>query len=69
MSILLKEKRTATVIANSYCEMFVLSEERYNHVLQNYPELRNVIKKMASEASEKLQLLFLMVLYFKEKMF
>lgn len=54
MSILLKEKRTATVVAISYCEMFVLSEKGYKKVLQNYPELRDAIKKMSSEASEKL---------------
>lgn len=53
MSILLKEKRTASVVATTYCEMFVLSEESYNQMQQNYPELRDAMKKMSSEASEK----------------
>ena len=53
MSILLKEKRTASVVAITYCEMFELSEESYNQMQQNYPELRNAMKKMSSEASEK----------------
>jgi hypothetical protein len=59
MSILLKERRTASVVAAGYCEMFVLSEEAYNQVQQGYPELRDVMKKMSSEASEKLAALML----------
>jgi len=53
MSILLKEKRTASVVATTYCEMFELSEETYDQVQQSYPELRDAMKKMSSEASEK----------------
>ena len=53
MSILLKEKRTASVVATTYCEMFELSEEPYDQVQRSYPELRDAMKKMSSEASGK----------------
>jgi hypothetical protein len=59
MSMLLKEKRTASVVATTYCETFELSEDAYSQMQQNYPELRDAMKKMSSEASEKLAALML----------
>jgi len=53
MSMLLKEQRTASVVATTYCETFELSESAYSQVQQSYPELRDAMKKMSSEASEK----------------
>ncbi len=59
MSMILGEKRTAAVTATTYCEVFVLTEQTFALIRKDYPELRDVMKKMSSEASEKLASLML----------
>jgi Ion transport protein/Cyclic nucleotide-binding domain len=59
MSILLGERRTASVVATTYCEIFELSKRSYDEVAQRHPELKEIMKKMSSEASEKLANLIL----------
>ncbi|MHC4872245.1 MAG: ion transporter [Planctomycetota bacterium] len=59
MSLVLKEKRTACAVAKTYSEIFVLTQKDFNLIRDDYPELREVIKKMSSEASEKLAALML----------
>ncbi len=54
VSMLFKEKRTASVVANTYCEIFVLTADAFESIRSDYPELRDVMKKMSSEGSEKL---------------
>ena len=54
MSLILGEKRSASVKATTYCEIFVLTEKAFDDTRRDYPELRDVMKKTASEASEKL---------------
>jgi hypothetical protein len=53
LSLILKEKRTASVRALSYCEVFVLSKKEFNHIKAEYPEFREVLKQVSSEKTEK----------------
>ena len=50
----LLERRTASARTSSYCEVFVLPEEAFSRIRKDYPEMRDVLKKMSSERSEKL---------------
>ena len=52
--MILKEKRTASVRAVDYCEIFVLTEQTFNQLKLDYPEMREVMKKMSSEKSDKI---------------
>jgi hypothetical protein len=54
VSMLFKEKRTASAVTSSYCEIFVLTVDTFESIRSDYPELREVMKKMSSEASKKL---------------
>lgn len=53
LSLLLGERRTASVKALSYCEVFVLEERRFNEIRKEYPEFREVLKKMSSEKTDR----------------
>jgi hypothetical protein len=53
LSLILKEKRTASVKAMTYCEIFVLTKKEFNHIKSEYPEFRDVLKKVSSEKTEK----------------
>ena len=46
--------RTASVRTISYCDIFVLTEKDFNHIKSKYPEFKEVLKKSASEKSEKM---------------
>ncbi len=52
MTLIMNEKRTASVVATDYCEVFVLTEDTFLKVKKDYPELTEVIKKMSMEASD-----------------
>jgi len=54
MTFILKEKRTASVTALTYCEMFILTRDEFNRIKDNYPEITDVLKKAASEKTEKI---------------
>jgi hypothetical protein len=53
LSLILKERRTASVRALTYCEIFVLGQKDFNHIRAEYPELREVLKQVSSEKTEK----------------
>lgn len=59
LSLILKEKRTASVKTVTYCEIFVLSENDFNRFKNGYPEFKQVLKKVSQERSEKFTELFL----------
>jgi voltage-gated potassium channel len=53
LSLILKEKRTASVKALTYCEVFILTTTEFNRIRNEYPEFREVLKKVSSEKTEK----------------
>ena len=53
LSLILREKRTASVRALTYCEIFELGKADFNHIKDEYPEFRDVLTKMSSEKTEK----------------
>ena len=53
LSLILKERRTASVRALTYCEIFILTQKEFNHIKAEYPELREVLKQVSSEKTEK----------------
>ena len=54
LSLMLGEKRTASVTASTYCDVFILEHEDFNRIKREYSELREVLKKVSSEKSEKM---------------
>ncbi|MFC1712927.1 ion transporter [Candidatus Poribacteria bacterium] len=59
LSLLLGEKRTASVRTLTYCDIFILTKDDFDRIRNEYPEFREVIKKMSSERTEKTAELFL----------
>ena len=59
VSLLLKEKRTASVRTLSYCEIFILEQKDFIRIRNEYPEFKETIKKMSAEKSEKTSSLIL----------
>jgi CRP-like cAMP-binding protein len=53
MSLIFKERRTATVKAQTYCEIFILGGDDFNQIKKEHAEFKEVLKKMASADSEK----------------
>jgi len=53
LSIMLGEKRTASVRTTGFCETFVLYSEEFFRIKDEYPEFMEVMKKMSSEKTEK----------------
>jgi hypothetical protein len=56
---MLGEKRTASVRATTYCDVFVLERDDFNSIKEDYAELREVLKKVSSEKSETMSRLVL----------
>ena len=54
LSMILGEKRTASVKTITYCDIFILSSNDFNKIKTEYPEFKDVLKKMSSERSEKI---------------
>jgi hypothetical protein len=54
MSLIFKERRTAAVKAQTYCEIFVLAGADFNHIKKENSEFKEVLKKMASAESEQI---------------
>lgn len=46
--------RTASVRANTYCDLYMLTKENYQEVARKYPEVANEIQKLAKIRKEKL---------------
>ena len=53
LSIVLGEKRTASVRTTEFCEAFVLYSEDFFRIKKEYPEFMEVMKRMSSEKTEK----------------
>ena len=51
LSLILGEKRSASVRAVTFSEAFVLGRDDFNEIRQQYPEFRDVLKKISSERS------------------
>jgi hypothetical protein len=59
LSIMLGEKRTASVRTTEFCETFVLYSDKFFRIKEEYPEFMEVMKKMSSEKTEKTMQLML----------
>jgi voltage-gated potassium channel len=59
LSLILKERRTASVKALTYCEVFILTKRDFDQIRNEYPEFREVLKKVSSEKTEKVVQLLL----------
>jgi voltage-gated potassium channel len=53
LSLILREKRTASVRALAYCEIFKLGRTDFNRIKDEYPEFRDVLTKMSSDKTDK----------------
>ena len=53
LSLLLREKRTASVRSTTYCEIFALTDKEFNRIRKEYPEFKDVLKKSSAEKTEK----------------
>ena len=53
LSLILREKRSASVRALTYCEIFLLGRTDFNRIKDEYPEFRDVLTKMSSEKTDK----------------
>jgi voltage-gated potassium channel len=49
LALFKNEIRMATVQAETYCDVYILNKEVFEHVLKNYPEISSHIKKIAEE--------------------
>ncbi len=59
LALILKEKRTASVMALTYCEVFSLYREDFERIKNEYPELTQLLKKMSSEKTDRISKLVL----------
>ena len=57
--MLLGEKRTASVRATTYCEVFLLEKDCFERIKGEYSEFREVLKSLAAGKSERLSELVL----------
>jgi len=53
IALLLGERRTASVRSVTYCEVFTLSRAKFMEIEKEYPEFREVVKKISTERNEK----------------
>jgi hypothetical protein len=53
LSLILGEKLSGSVRAITFCEAFTLSRDDFNTLKQQYPEFREVLKKISSERSAR----------------
>jgi voltage-gated potassium channel len=49
LALFRNEIRMATVQAATYCDIYILNKEVFEHVLNNYPEISSHIRKIAEE--------------------
>ncbi|XP_077861606.1 potassium/sodium hyperpolarization-activated cyclic nucleotide-gated channel 2-like [Saccoglossus kowalevskii] len=52
--LLTRERRVATVRAETYCHIFSLSVDNFNEVLEEYPAMRKTLEKVAADRLTKL---------------
>jgi len=53
-SLIFNDKRTASVVTKSFCEILILGRNDFNRLKQNFSEFKEVLKKVSSERSEKM---------------
>ena len=53
MSLILNEKRTASVVTVSFCDIFCLDKEDYIRIKKEYPQFRVILEHASSKQSEK----------------
>ncbi len=54
MSIILNEKRTASVKTNSYCDIFSLSRVDFEKIKKEYPEFKTVLSNLSKSRGDKI---------------
>ena len=59
LSLILGERRTASVRALNYCDVFVLPRAEFERVKEQYPEFREVLRRVSAERTEKMARLVL----------
>ncbi len=59
LSLVLREKRTASVQALTYCEVLVLPQEAYNQIRSEYPAFQAVLEQVAATHTERVAALLL----------
>ena len=63
ITMLTKARRVATVTAANVCDLFILTGDKLNGTLEEFPEMRSIMEKVALNRLLKLRekVLFLMV--------
>jgi CRP-like cAMP-binding protein len=59
ISLILNEKRTASVKALTYCEVFILNQSDFNRIKNEYSEFRDILTKTSAEKTDKISTLIL----------
>jgi hypothetical protein len=59
LSLLLGERRTASVRSLTYCDAFLLSRLEFERIKREYSEFRDILKKISSEKTDKVAALVL----------
>jgi CRP-like cAMP-binding protein len=54
LSLLLGERRTASVRAQTHCDLFFLAAREFDRLRSQYPEFRGALKTAASGRTDKL---------------
>lgn len=54
IALLYDTKRTATIVARTYCDMFLLTKEDFKKVLRQFPEQSQGIRQIAQERFQKI---------------
>ena len=57
MSLVLNEKRTASIRTLDYCDMLLLNRSKFESIREEFPEFQGVLKRMSAERTEKLSAL------------
>jgi voltage-gated potassium channel len=59
LSLILGEKRTASVRALTYCEIFILNRNDFNRIKNEYSEFRDILTKTSAEKTDKISTLIM----------
>jgi hypothetical protein len=59
LSLVLREKRTASVRAVGFCDVFVLHRHDFERIKADYPDFREVLKRVSAEQTGKVSQLVL----------
>jgi hypothetical protein len=59
LSLILGEKRTASVKSLTYCEIFILNRNDFNRIKNEYSEFKDILTKTSAEKTDKISALIL----------